>query len=148
MNASATWSSSYSVENIIKATGYWASGQNKKSGWIEFHFPSPVTLSGFRYKSADKSGYKINIFKDFRFEISHDESWKTVLRGRGEKRKCCEWWQEITFYPVTSNLFRLVMFNTWGGGFLASGQLEFRYAAEWTSLGDASLTASSKYSSS
>ena len=119
-------SSAYRVENILGTEEAWFSKSYVESAWIEFTFPSSVTISGFRTKSARRRATQT--FKEFQFQSTFDQgsSWRTVYKGTGRKLDCCDW-QEFTFDKITSNIFRLNMLSNWKGKNFSIKQLQLRF---------------------
>ena len=83
-----------------------------KQQWLQFEFPRPVSINGFRTKAPDI--YDHGMFKNFSFLVSPDgQTWTSVNEGIGIDQDCCAW-HDITFDCVTSSYFRLYMIDNWG----------------------------------
>jgi len=121
LSASSKSDWTFNVQKVLTSYNYWKI--TGTSGWIQFNFPSAVTVSGFRTKTWPKVA-----FKKFKFEKSNDNgaSWQAVLEGEGQNKRYVDTWQEFVFDPVSSKMFRLNILGNWGGRYLYMKQLELR----------------------
>ena len=140
ISASTEYSSSYSAKNIFtldtksgitkESNHYWCSKKNKiNNQWIQFAFPSPITIDGFRIKSA--KSYPDGIFAKFNLEISDDgRTWAPAFSGEGERLECCNWLEfGGKWGGAMAKFFRLNMDGNIKGPYLALGEFQFHYGS-------------------
>jgi len=119
----------YSPDNIkIPGTKPWHSLTDTGNEWLQFVFPTAVSINGFRTKAHE--GWDGTAFKNYRFEVSLDEgqTWQIIKEGFGINQDCCDW-QEISVACTTSKYFRLFMVDSWdpANNYLTMEQFEFSY---------------------
>jgi uncharacterized protein YfaP (DUF2135 family) len=140
LTASTEYSDSYSVDAIFSqdtnsrdtklSNHYWCSKKNVISNqWIQFAFPSPIAIDGFRIKSA--KSYPDGIFDKFELQTSSDgDTWAPAFSGKGERLECCDWLEfGGQWGGAVAKFFRLNMNGNIKGPYLALGEFQFHYGS-------------------
>lgn len=127
LEASSTWSSEFSVDNVKDEDGQfrdggedlWRDAQGGVDQWIKMTAPSVVTVEGFWVKMP--YAWQSSAFKDYEIQFSFDGSvWQVAKSGQGPYLMPGDS-HEFRFVAETARHWKLHMRNSWGYGQLTIG---------------------------